>query len=99
MSKTSPDMTSCRRGQSTCHGEDTQRAFGTEDREVTSVQETQEVRKSSREAVGWGMVWKDRWVCGRVLGGEEGLDWSKEGRYSEYCGTKIKRSRAKVKAP
>lgn len=84
MSKTSPDMTYCWRGQSTCHGEDTQTAFGTEDGEATPVWETQEVRKSSREAIGWGMVWKDRSVCGRVLGREEGPDWSKEGT-SDAC--------------
>ena len=33
---------------------------------------------------GWGMVWKDRSVCGRVLGREEGPDWSKEGT-SDAC--------------
>ena len=45
-------MTYCGKGQSTCRGEDTQRAFGTEDGEATSVWETQEVRKRSRVGDG-----------------------------------------------
>lgn len=80
MSKASPDMTYSRRGKSTCHGEDTQRAFGTEDGETASVWETQEVSKSSREAAGWGMVWKDRWGLWHGAGVEEGPDWSGGGR-------------------
>lgn len=59
MSKTSPDVTDGRRGQSTRHREDTTRGFSTDEGEATSAWQAQEVRKS--EAAGWGMVWKDRW--------------------------------------
>lgn len=43
------------------------------------VWETQEVRKSSREAFGWGMVWKDAQALWQGPGGgDERLDWIRE---------------------
>ena len=65
-------MTYCGKGQSTCRGEDTQRAFGTEDGEATSVWETQEVRKRSR--VGDGVERQMGFVA--WSSGEEGPYWS-----------------------
>lgn len=60
MGKTSQDMMDCSRGQSTCGREDTHRGpFIQRLEKPHPVWEMQEVRKTSREAFGWGMVWKD----------------------------------------
>lgn len=60
MSKASTGLTHCRGGQSTCSGEDTHRGpFMQRIKKPHPVWEMQEVRKNSREVVGWGMVWKD----------------------------------------
>lgn len=64
MGKTSPYMSSCRRGKITCCRKDThRRPFIQRMEKPHPVWETQEVGKSSREAVGWVCFGRTDRVC------------------------------------
>lgn len=101
MDKTSPYMTTCRRGQSTCCREDTHRGpFIQRMEKPHPVWETQEVGKSSREAVGWVWFGRTDRVCGRILGVmKDSIGAKKMGLMPENCRLKGERIRPETKVP